>query len=153
MLGLDPPLCFSRGRVIDDKSEPSFPAKEFVLASRLSRELESVERLARVLDEGVRLPLVNLRVPLDPLIGLIPGVGDLASAVLGASIVVRAVRLGIPGRLIMRMTLNVLVDFAVGSVPVAGDVFDFFFRANKRNMTLLREYLERQEAANDEKPV
>lgn len=96
-----------------------------------------LERLARLLDNSIRLP-GNLRIGLDGLIGLIPGVGDAIGAMLGFYIVSRASALGVPKPVLGRMLLNVGVDALVGAVPVFGDLFDFGYKANARNIRLMR---------------
>lgn len=97
-------------------------------------------RLAWMLDSSIRLP-GGFRVGLDGIIGLIPGVGDLIGAGLSSYIVVEAARLKVPFRVLARMGLNVLIELVVGIVPIFGDIFDFAFKANLRNVRLLNEYL------------
>lgn len=104
-------------------------------------DLERIERLAHWLDDRFRLPGTDIRVGLDGLLGLIPGVGDTATGLLSAYIVLEAWRLGVPNGKLARMAGNVLVDLALGSIPVLGDVFDIGFKANRRNVKLLRRHL------------
>ena len=99
-------------------------------------------RLAWVLDSAIRLP-GGFRVGLDGIIGLIPGIGDLAGAVLSSYIVVEAARLKVPFRVLARMAMNILIELVVGIVPIVGDMFDFAFKANLRNARLLNEYLSK----------
>jgi Domain of unknown function (DUF4112) len=87
----------------------------------------------------------GVRFALDALIGLVPAVGDIVTATLSLFIVHEAYQLGVPGHIILRMLGNVVVDGALGAVPVVGDVFDVLWRANRRNVRLLREWLEREE--------
>lgn len=96
--------------------------------------------LARVLDTAIRIPGTNIRLGLDAIIGLIPGVGDVASAALSSIIVLAAVRSGAPMPVIARMVGNVAIDTAIGSIPVLGDLFDVAFKSNKRNAELLEQY-------------
>lgn len=96
-----------------------------------------LERLAHLLDRAIRLP-GNMRIGIDGLIGLIPGVGDAVGAILGFYIVSRATALGVPKVVLARMLLNVGVDSLVGAVPLLGDLFDFAFKANTRNLELMR---------------
>lgn len=103
-------------------------------------ERDELERLAWWLDDSFRIPGTNRRVGLDGLIGLIPGVGDTATTAIAAYIVYRAWRMGAPGHVLARMGGNVAIDFLVGSVPVLGDVFDLAFKANRRNLELLRRW-------------
>ena len=101
-----------------------------------------VRALARLLDSAVGIPGTNLRFGLDALIGLVPGVGDLAGAALSGYIVLAAARLGAPKPVLLRMVLNVGIDTVIGSVPLLGDLFDAGWRSNTRNTDLLDRYLE-----------
>jgi hypothetical protein len=103
-----------------------------------------METLANLLDGAVVIPGTNQRIGLDALIGLVPGIGDLVSAALSSYIIWEARQLGLPRWKIARMIGNLAVDTAIGAIPVAGDVFDVFFRANKRNMRIVREHMERK---------
>ena len=96
-------------------------------------------RLARLLDRAIPLP-GNLRIGLDGLIGLIPGIGDAVGALLGFYIVSRASALGLPKAVLARMLLNLGIDTLVGAVPFLGDLFDFAFKANTRNLQLFRRH-------------
>jgi len=98
--------------------------------------------LAMLLDSRWRIPGTGIRFGVDAALGLIPVVGDAATAVISASVVYKAHRLGAPRHLVMLMAGNALLDAAVGAVPVAGAVFDVIFRANNRNVALLRRHLE-----------
>ena len=105
------------------------------------RAPDDVRQIATWLDNAVRIPGTDWRVGLDPLLGLAPGLGDTVSSVLSGWIVVRAAGLGASPATLARMTGNVLVDALVGSVPVLGDMFDFGFKANQRNLALLEGHL------------
>jgi Domain of unknown function (DUF4112) len=102
--------------------------------------LVRIRRLAWWLDQGIRIPGTQIRVGLDPILGLVPGVGDSAGALLGAAILWEGVRAGVPRLTLARMAANILLDTAVGSVPVAGDVFDAAWKANTRNLDLLEQH-------------
>ena len=108
-------------------------------AERIAR----LDALASLLDTAILIPGTNVRFGLDALIGLIPGVGDLVTTLLSLYIVKEARALGAPRRVILRMLANVAFDGVLGAVPLAGDVFDVMWRANRRNMTLLRGWLDR----------
>jgi len=98
--------------------------------------LERLEFVAWVLDEGIRLPVVDYRIGMDPLVGILPVAGDVVTAVASLYIVAAAVRQGVSLLTALRMLGNVAVDVAAGSVPVVGDVFDAAWKANKRNARL-----------------
>jgi hypothetical protein len=109
----------------------------------------SVDRarvLARALDSAVRIPGTNMRFGLDALLGLVPGLGDVAGAAMGSYLVLLGSRLGAPKPVLARMVLNVALDTLAGVVPVAGDLFDVAWKANTRNMALLERYIERPAA-------
>jgi hypothetical protein len=93
--------------------------------------------LAHVLDESIRIPGTSLRIGLDAIVGLIPGVGDLIGGLLSTYIVAQAIDQGLPKATVLRMAVNVLVETVVGSVPVLGDLFDAYWKANVRNARLL----------------
>jgi hypothetical protein len=91
---------------------------------------------AYVLDEGVRVPGVDYRVGIDPLLGVLPGAGDVLSGGFSLYIVLEAARLGVSYATLLRMIANISVDVVAGTVPVAGDLFDAVWKANKRNVAL-----------------
>lgn len=102
----------------------------------------SLRAFARWMDSAVRIPGTSIRIGLDSLIGLVPGVGDLAGGALSLYPLLAAGRLGAPASLLMRMALNVGVDAIVGAVPILGDVFDVAWKANRKNLRLLERHLE-----------
>lgn len=106
-----------------------------------SYSIAAVSKFAFWLDAGIRIPGTNLRFGLDPLLGLIPGAGDAAGAVLAGWIVIEAIRLGASRATLLRIVGNVALDAAVGAVPVIGDIFDFAWKANLRNVALLERHL------------
>jgi hypothetical protein len=97
-------------------------------------------RLARLLDSEFRVPGTRWRFGLDGLLGLVPGVGDAAGLALSSYVIVQAVGLGARGATVVRMVANVAVDAAFGVVPVFGWAFDFWFKANNRNLRLLERH-------------
>jgi hypothetical protein len=101
-----------------------------------------LEALTRMLDTALIIPGTNIRFGADAMIGLVPGIGDAITTALSAYVVYEAHRLGAPRTLIARMIANVAVDGVVGAVPLLGDAFDVVWRANRRNMRLLRGWLE-----------
>jgi hypothetical protein len=108
-------------------------------AERLAR----VTRLARLMDTAIAIPGTKIRLGADAILGLAPGVGDLIAKIASAYILYEAHQMGVPKHKLARMGGNVLVDLVFGSVPVAGDVFDVFWRANMRNIKILRDHVER----------
>jgi hypothetical protein len=117
------------------------------LNAPLSRRdrLARLEALANLLDTAILIPGTNIRFGIDAIIGLVPGVGDIVTTALSLYIVREARALGAPRHLLLRMIGNVAVDGMVGVVPLAGDVLDVMWRANRRNMELLRTWMQKQE--------
>ncbi len=106
-------------------------------------ELDRIDRLAGLLDDRFRVPGTKWRFGLDGLIGLVPVAGDAVGAILSAYIVWRAWRMGASKRARIKMIGNLLFEAAVGSIPLLGDVFDIGWKANRRNLRLLKEDLIR----------
>lgn len=106
-------------------------------------EIRRLQRLADLLDSRFRVPGTNLRFGLDPLLGLLPGLGDAAALIPAIYVILHAHRLGAPRSLLLRMALNVGLDSLVGAVPLVGDLFDAAFKANRRNVALLERHLSR----------
>ena len=100
---------------------------------------DHLDRMGEWLDTKFRLPVIGLRFGLDGVLGLIPGVGDAATAGVSAVMMADAWKSGARKRTLARMAGNVAVDFAVGTIPVVGDLFDFAFRSNVKNLQLLRD--------------
>lgn len=103
-------------------------------------DLDRLRRLARVLDELVGVPGTNLRFGLDGFLGLVPGVGDSVTGAVSLYAMLTAYRLGAPPSVLARMALNVFIDLVVGTVPFVGDLFDFGWKANKKNVKLVERY-------------
>jgi hypothetical protein len=112
-----------------------------------SDALARLDFLATLLDSAFLIPGTNVRFGLDGIIGLVPGIGDAITTAMSAWIVYEAKQLGVPKHVLARMIGNVALDGLVGAVPLAGDVFDVMFRANRRNIKLLREHLEKKRRA------
>jgi hypothetical protein len=96
--------------------------------------------LALIMDEIIRVPGTNFRFGLDPLLGLIPGIGDTSSALVSAFALIKALRLGVPKILLARMALNILTNEVIGVIPVVGDAFSFWFKSNSRNLEIIRNH-------------
>ncbi len=107
----------------------------------------ALERLVHLLDEALPVPGTRWRIGLDGVVGfLFPGGGDVLGAVLAATVVALAVRQGLPGLVVARMVANVAVDLVLGAVPLVGDLFDVAWKANVRNLRLLRAHAGRRQA-------
>lgn len=104
--------------------------------------VQRLRRFSRLLDNAIGIPGTKFRIGIDPIIGLIPGAGDIVGTALSAYIVVEAARLGIPKAILGRMVRNIVIESVFGSVPLIGDVFDFAWKANIKNVDLLEEYLK-----------
>ena len=100
-----------------------------------------LRHVARLLDSAIVVPGIRLRIGADAILGLVPGFGDAAMGLVGAYLIYEAHRLGAPRAALMRMVANLVLDTAVGAIPVVGDVWDFFFRANDRNMQILARHV------------
>ena len=119
---------------------------DFDFAGTRSRgaRIARIDALATLLDTALVIPGTTVRFGLDALIGLFPAVGDIITTALSLFIVHEAYQLGAPGHVIARMLGNVALDGVVGMVPLAGDAFDVMFRANMRNVRLLRRWMDKQ---------
>lgn len=105
--------------------------------------LRNLDRLAKLMDSQFTIPGTGIKFGLDALIGLIPGIGDFSTLIISGLMVSTLAKNGASGFVLARMTLNIVIDAVIGSIPVLGDIFDVGFRANERNMKLMREhYLE-----------
>src|SRR5438034_2941099 len=115
-----------------------------VLPPEVRQERASLELLFRwlalIMDEFLRFPGTKIRFGLDPIIGLLPGIGDVSSAIISAVALVHAARYGVPKILLARMATNILINELVGIIPGLGDAFSFWFKSNVRNYELLRNY-------------
>jgi hypothetical protein len=110
---------------------------------RTQRAIAAEQRIgsvANLLDDLVPVPGTGSRVGLDPVLGLVPFLGDVVSGVMSAWIVAEAARFGVPGIVIVRMLINAGVDFAIGLVPFLGDLVDFGFKGNRRNLELFHRH-------------
>ena len=102
--------------------------------------LRWVERVARLMDSQFRLPGTRFRFGLDPLLGLLPVVGDVSTTVVSVALLLTMFRHGASGAVVVRMALNILIDTVVGGIPILGNVFDFAYKSNERNVALLRRH-------------
>lgn len=99
--------------------------------------LERLRQLAKLMDAAFEIPVIRRRIGLDSLIGLIPGVGDLATALVSGWIVREAMRMGVRKRVIVRMLGNIGLDAVLGAVPLVGDLFDVAYKSNSKNVKLI----------------
>jgi len=129
-------------------SDSIFPAREKekkspieVLPRDEAREhlLAIADILAKVMDTTIRIPGTSWYIGLDPLLGLIPGIGDVLANLIGTVILGLATRLQLPRIVLVRMSLNLLINGTVGAVPIVGDLFSVWFRSHSRNAVLLRD--------------
>ena len=104
--------------------------------------LKRMRQLSQLLDGAIVIPGTKRRIGLDPILGLIPGGGDTVSAALSAYIVIEAAQMGLPRAALMRMVTNIAIDTVVGAVPVLGDIFDVFSKANLRNMQIVESHAQ-----------
>lgn len=112
-------------------------------AERVDR-FKRFERLTHFLDDSLRVPGTNMKIGWDTLIGIVPGLGDMITTALSGYLIYEARQLGASRWVLTRMVGNVIVDFLIGAIPVAGDVFDAFFKSNRRNSRLLKKHLDRR---------
>jgi hypothetical protein len=112
------------------------------------QRLELLRRMSRLLDSAMAVPGTSIRVGLDPILGLVPGLGDLVSPLFTMGIIWQARELGLPRVVQLRMIFNVAIDSLFGIVPVIGDLFDVAWKANDRNMALLDRYAREEHPAS-----
>jgi uncharacterized protein DUF4112 len=113
-------------------------------ARETAQSVARLEGLARLMDGALVIPGTHLRFGLDALVGLVPVVGDVISGLISSYLIWEARQLGAPRWLIARMMANTLLDTTIGAIPLLGDAFDIMFRANMKNMALLRRHMERR---------
>ena len=112
------------------------------MTNRPNESLRRAKAVAAVLDDAIRIPGTNIRFGIDPIVGLVPGLGDLVGGVASAYIILEAARAGAPASVLVRMTANVGIDTLVGGLPVVGDLFDFAWKSNARNVRLLTRHVD-----------
>lgn len=107
-----------------------------------SPELVWVERVSKLLDSKFRIPGTSIRFGLDPIFGLLPVAGDMGTMVISLTLIYTMYQNGASGKLVAKMILNVLLDMIFGSIPIIGIFFDVYYKANNRNIRLLRQYYD-----------
>lgn len=120
---------------------PPRPVSGVLVPADRAKDLQSLRALSQLMDDALPIPGTKFRVGLDFLIGLVPGVGDLAGTAISGYGLLLAMRLGAPAPVLVRMLANIGIDALVGAVPVLGDLFDLGWKANRRNLILLEQYL------------
>ncbi len=117
------------------------------------QSMARIEALARLMDGAVAIPGTNIRMGLDAVIGLVPVAGDMISGIISSYLIWEARQLGAPRWLIARMVANTFLDTTIGAIPIIGDAFDVMYRANMKNMALLRRHMEKTGLTIAAKPV
>ena len=125
---------------LSQETSPPDPQREALLAT--------AEFLAKILDTTVRVPGTRIYLGLDPLLGLIPGIGDMLANLIGTVILILAARLQVPRIVVARMSLNLLINGTIGTIPILGDLFSIWFRSHARNAVLLREAATKPHRSN-----
>ncbi len=130
-----------------DESPPPPPPAEPTPSRSEDPRWQEVRQLANLLDSRFRIPGTRQTFGIEPIMGIIPGVGDAVGLVASAYLVTRAVGLGARGWTLVSMLMTIVLDATVGSIPVAGTVFDVVYKANNRNVRLLEEHVTDPTAA------
>ena len=127
----------------DDAARPGAMGFDMPLGNDPQSIRRRIEAMEHILERSFTIPGTNRPVGLDSIIGLVPVVGDIIAAGMGAYIVWEARNLGLPKWKLARMIGNIGLDTAVGAVPVVGDVFDFLFRSNTKNLRIVKKHLDK----------
>jgi len=135
-------FTFPARRLADPISVPKQNALSSQVRQSRVADLRWVDSLTHLLDNKFRIPGTNIRFGADFVMGLIPGAGDLLSMGFSGVLIATMAKNGASGRLVGRMLLNVILDTMVGSVPILGNVFDLFYKANYRNLKLMNEHYQ-----------
>lgn len=108
----------------------------------IERRVEAIESLAELMDSQFPLPGTKMRIGVDTIIGLIPGIGDTISLSIAGYIVLQSARLGVGTQRIIQMLINIFIDWLIGLIPIIGDFFDIGWKGNLKNAAILRDYAE-----------
>jgi hypothetical protein len=125
-----------------DHSKVSIDGPSDIPRAERERRLRRLQTVAALMDTAIGIPGTNIRLGADSILGLVPVVGDVGSALIGLAIVNEARRLGVPKAKLAKMLTNIGLDAAVGSVPLLGDVFDVFFKSHRKNVQLILEHFK-----------
>ena len=123
-----------------DNTTGNYGSYDYGNNKSLERDLNEMRRLSTLLDEAVKIPVIGYRVGLDALLGLVPVIGDFSGFAISSYIIFKAHNMGVPREKVSRMVFNSLVDVFVGSIPLVGDIFDVFWKSNKRNMRIVERH-------------
>jgi hypothetical protein len=123
----------------DDAARATWPKRRFY-ASADDDRLTHVERIAKLLDDEYQLPGTRFRFGLDPILGLIPGVGNMGTSLVSCLLVWTMLKHGASGNVAARMALNIALDSIIGAIPIIGNLFDFAYKSNRKNVELLRRH-------------
>lgn len=114
-------------------------------------DILKLEQLADLMDNQFTIPGTDIRIGLDPILGLLPGIGDTASLAISGYIIHKARKAGVHPFVLTRMSWNVFMDWLIGLVPLVGDIFDVGFKANRRNIELIRDHFRTRPVETDSK--
>jgi Mg2+/citrate symporter len=120
----------------------SYSGSSPIADRREGAEAETLGRIAWILDDLIRIPILNIRIGLDPILGLVPWLGDTATAIFSLYLIGSAIYYRLPKVIILRMAMNVAFDYLIGIVPFIGDATDFFIKSNRWNLSLFRQYAQ-----------
>jgi hypothetical protein len=129
------------------------PPSGAITGNDIASRTKGVQVLARLLDSSIPVPGTSWKIGFDPIIGLIPGIGDLIGAVVSGYIIIEAVRAEVPTLTLVRMLVNVGIDTVLGAVPAVGDVFDAAWKSNTMNVALLERHVAGMEGVPGSVPV
>ncbi len=121
---------------MDSPIEKNDRRKELLESESLAR----IEQVTRWLDDLIRIPILNVRIGLDPILGAFPWVGDTLTALFSLSLIGTALKYRVPKTVLLRMAFNIGFDYLLGAIPVIGDATDFFIKSNRWNLELLKRY-------------
>ena len=116
-------------------------------------DLKNIEKIARIMDSKFKIPGIPFSFGLEPIIGLIPFAGDLTTLVIQSMLALKMLRHGASGEVAVRMFINIFLDTLLGSIPILGAVIDFFFKANTKNLKLLKEHYHENKHTGSAKKV
>ena len=125
-----------------EREEPDDDIPPAELRDVIMRKARTSRKISWLLDECIRIPYAGIRFGIDPLLGIFPYGGEAVATIVGTVIIAEAGKKGLPVKTLIRMGGNMLLNAGVGIIPVAGDLFSFWFKSNSRNYRMLNTYLE-----------